>query len=150
VALRGRQKGGVFYTTVTDRTRDTLLGIIKSNTHPGISIISDCWKAYDILDKEGFEHLKVNHSVNFLDLDTGAHINTIESTWRALKKSLPVSVTVKSLYDTYFSQYCIRKIYLTDCQDPFLKFLELIESVYGPALLASKFISLKEPPSAKQ
>lgn len=98
-----------FFTTVADRTRDTLLSIIKANILPGTTIISDCWKAYYFLDKEDFEHLKVNQSVNFVDQDTGAHTNTSESTWRALKKYLPVSGTVKSLYDTYFSQYCIRK-----------------------------------------
>ena len=71
---------------------------------PEITIISDFWKAYDGLSKEGFNHLKVTHPVNFVDPDSGAHTNTIESTWRALKKSLPVSGTVKSLYDTYTSQ----------------------------------------------
>lgn len=142
-----RETKRCFFTTVADRTRETLLEIIKNNIQPGTTIISDCWKAYDILDREGFEHLKVNHSLNFVDPDTGAHTNTIESTWRALKKSLPVSGTVKSLYDTYFSQYCIRKKYLTDCQDPFLKFLELISSVYNPSLLVSKLTSISEEPS---
>jgi hypothetical protein len=49
-----------------------------------------------------FEHLKVNHSLNCVDPDSGAHANTIESTWRVLKKFLPKYGTVKSLYDTYF------------------------------------------------
>jgi transposase-like protein len=91
-----RETKWCFFTTVSDRTRETLLEIIKQNILPGTTIISDCWRAYDILDKEGFEHLKVNHSLNFVDPETGAHTNTIESTWRALNKSLPISGTTKA------------------------------------------------------
>ena len=40
-------------------------------------------------NSEGFHYLTVNHSVNFVDPETGTHTNMIESTWRALKKSLP-------------------------------------------------------------
>ncbi|XP_061191636.1 uncharacterized protein LOC133199826 [Saccostrea echinata] len=145
---RGSKK--CFFTTMTDRSRETLLGIIKQNILPGTTIISDCWKAYDILDQEGFDHLKVNHSLHFVDPTTGAHTNTIESTWRALKKSLPVSGTVKSLYDTYFSQYCIRKKYLKDSSDPFLKFLELIKSVYNPQILIPQLTSDKPTSPKKQ
>jgi hypothetical protein len=74
----------------------------KDNIKPGTTIINDYWKAYDCLNKEGFEHLKVNHSLNFVDPDSGAHTNTIESTWRALKKSLPKYGIVKPLHDTSF------------------------------------------------
>jgi hypothetical protein len=48
---------------------------------------------------------------------------------------LPISGTTKALYDTYFSQYCIRKKYLNESADPFLKFLDLIKTVYNPTLL---------------
>ncbi|CAC5386090.1 unnamed protein product [Mytilus coruscus] len=86
-----------FFATVENRTKETLLKLIKDNIKPGTTIISDCWKVYDCLGSEGFEHLKDNHSVYFVDPETGAHTNTIESTWRALKKSLPKYSTVKSL-----------------------------------------------------
>ena len=138
-----------FFQTVENRTADTLVSIIKDNILPGTTIISDCWKAYDSLSKEGFNHLKVNHSVNFVDPDSGSHTNTIESTWRALKKSLPVSGTVKSLYDTYFSQYCIRKKYLIDSPDPFLKFLELVSQIYDPSSTWSKVAQVDPSPDSR-
>ena len=87
----------------------------------------------------------VNHSVNFVDLDSGAHINTIESTWRALKKSLPKNGTQKTLYDSYFSQYCIRKFYLNDSADQFLSFLNLISEVYHPNKADSINVPVAQP-----
>ena len=51
---------------------DMLHPIIKELILPGKRIISDTWKAYDILQNEGCVHLKVNHSLNFVDPDTGA------------------------------------------------------------------------------
>ena len=121
------------FKCVADRTANTLVSVISENILPGTTVISDCWKAYSSLNSEGFSHLTVNHSVNFVDPETGAHTNTIESTWRALKKSLPKHGTTKSLYDTYFAQYCVRKQFLIDKEDPFLEFLQLIKKVYQPS-----------------
>ncbi|VDI03030.1 Hypothetical predicted protein [Mytilus galloprovincialis] len=144
-----------FFASVENRTKETLLKLIKDNIKPGTTIISDCWKAYDCLGSEGFEHLKVNHSVNFVDPETGAHTNTIESTWRALKKSLPKYGTVKSLYDTYFSQYCVRKKYIIGSEDPFLAFINLIKKVYNPekqkqALITTETITVSVPQPASK
>lgn len=109
------------------------MSIINENILPGTTIISDCWKAYSSLNSEGFTHLTVNHSVNFVDPETGAHTNTIESTWRALKKSLPKHETTKNMYDTYFAQYCVRKQFLIDKGDPFLEFLQIVKKKYTPS-----------------
>ena len=37
-----RETKRCFFTTVADRTRETLLEIIKNNIQPGTTIISDC------------------------------------------------------------------------------------------------------------
>ncbi|KAI9562466.1 hypothetical protein GHT06_009899 [Daphnia sinensis] len=90
-----RGSGQCFLVLVPDRSADTLLDIIKEWILPGSIIISDCWKAYNkiefvfnfrffkfmhciykfILLREHNEyiHLKVNHSLNFKDPETGAH-----------------------------------------------------------------------------
>jgi hypothetical protein len=47
------------------------------------------------LEDEGYTHLKVNHSVNYKDPETGAHTNTIEGSWLHAKKSLPEYGTKK-------------------------------------------------------
>lgn len=115
-----------FFKCVEDRKKDILLQMIKDNKFPGTTIISDCWKAYGCLESEGYRHLTVNHSEHFVDPDSGACTNTIESMWRALKKSLPVSGTVNGLYNSYFCQYCIRKKYLNDSDDQLVTLLQLI------------------------
>ena len=142
---KGRRKDGVwvfggieretkncFLTSVEDRSADTLVPIIKQHVLPGTIIISDCWKAYSRLTEEGYVHQTVNHSKEFVNRETGAHTNTIESTWRAVKTSLPKHGTVKSLYDTYFVEYIFRRRYLNDAEDPFLAFLDNIKKVYSP------------------
>jgi hypothetical protein len=48
-------------------------------------VISDCWAAYHDLDSQGFMHRTVNHSIHFIDPDTGDHTNTIEATWHSMK-----------------------------------------------------------------
>lgn len=68
-----RHTGKVFIVPVPNRTRETLLNVIKQWILPGTTIMSDMWRAYDCLNNEGFTHLRVNHSLNFVDPDTGKY-----------------------------------------------------------------------------
>ncbi|XP_022161700.1 uncharacterized protein LOC111027609 [Myzus persicae] len=90
-----QESGLCFLVPVERRDKVTLLSLIKDWILPGTCIISDCWKAYDCLEEEGFRHLTVNHSIQFVNLDTGAHTNNVEGMWRHAKASL--------------SQYCRKK-----------------------------------------
>lgn len=94
--------------------------------------------------------MTVNHSVNFVDPNSGAHTNTIESTWRALKKSLPSNGKQKTLYDIYFSQYCIRNLYLNDSTDLFTRFLEIISKVYNPEPIKCDLITITPAITTKE
>ncbi|GFR13662.1 DDE_Tnp_IS1595 domain-containing protein [Trichonephila clavata] len=103
-----RETGACFMKVVADRTTDSLLSVINEYILPGSIIISDCWKSYDCLSNEGFVHLKVNHSVSFKDPDTGAHTNTIEGTWGAVKRGIP-AIKAKCQLDYYLAEYVWRK-----------------------------------------
>ena len=127
-----RETKETFFQVVPDRTTETLLPILIENIHPESIVISDCWKSYSTLSQHFKEHRNINHSIQFVDpKDKRIHTNTIESNWRVLKRNvLPRSGTVKSLYSTYFSMYCVRKRYLTGVECPFKAFLELIKRAY--------------------
>uniref|UniRef100_A0A914QF24 ISXO2-like transposase domain-containing protein n=1 Tax=Panagrolaimus davidi TaxID=227884 RepID=A0A914QF24_9BILA len=76
---RGTNK--VFFEEVEHRNAETLLPIIQKYILPGTTIMSDLWRAYFRINElpEGYRHLTVNHSTNFVDPETGACTNTIES-----------------------------------------------------------------------
>ena len=74
---------------VSKRDAATLLPIIRRIVRPGSIIYSDQWKAYHrIQDELNLEHATVNHSVNFVDPETGVHTQTIESYWAKAKYKL--------------------------------------------------------------
>ena len=75
------QTKACFIVLVGQRDKDTLLPIIRAHILPGTCVMSDMWKAYDCIKDEGCTHLTVNHSLNFVDPDTGANTKRIENTW---------------------------------------------------------------------
>ena len=79
---RGRYIEGqwVFGGICRQRDKDTLLPFIRAHILPGTCVMSDMWKAYDCLKDEGYTHLTVNHSLNFVDPDTGVHTQCIQNT----------------------------------------------------------------------
>lgn len=127
-----RDTGDCFLVPVDRRDRETLLAIIKDNIRPGTTIISDCWKAYDTLSDEGYIHLTVNHSINFVDPDTGAHTNTIESTWRHVKDSLPSYSRKKEFFGGYLAKFLfVKRCRLTNV-DPTVEFFRIASTLYNP------------------
>lgn len=57
-----------FVGTVPDRSADTLISILHRYILPGTIIYSDMWRSYsNIRETLEFEHLTVNHSINFRD-----------------------------------------------------------------------------------
>ena len=122
-----RESGKCFLQPVEFRDRQTLTDIIKSRILPGTTIISDCWSAYIHLGKEGYEHLKVNHSLNFKDPETGAHTNTIEGTWRHVKASLP-EYNRQTDFTVYLADYMFRKYFTAQKKDIVNAFIDIIRN----------------------
>ncbi|GFT20491.1 DDE_Tnp_IS1595 domain-containing protein [Trichonephila clavipes] len=127
-----RESKKYFFRVVESRTKEELLKVIHEWILPGTTIISDCWKAYDCLSDEGYVHLRVNHSLNFVDPKTGAHTNSIEGTCSAIKKGLH-KAHVKGQFDSYLAEYMWRRSNGHELVDEnFHKFLASIARVYPP------------------
>jgi hypothetical protein len=91
---RGRRVEGCWVFGGVERTEERKcfavpVPLILAHIHPGSTIISDMWGAYNFIPNN-YERLTVNHSLNFVDPTTGAHTNTIEGTWNAMKRDIPV------------------------------------------------------------
>ncbi|KII73466.1 hypothetical protein RF11_04452 [Thelohanellus kitauei] len=76
-----------FLTEVPDRTAETLERIISNHVLSESTIVTDCIRSYANLNHL-YEHHTVNHSSDLIDLRSGAHTNTIEGTWNALKMKI--------------------------------------------------------------
>ena len=89
--------------------------------------MSDCWRGYTRLEDEGYQHLTVNHSQNFVDPVSGAHTQRIESSWRALKRRLSRGGIKKDEYGLHFAEYLWFQRY---SEDSFLSLVSHIAEIY--------------------
>jgi len=128
---RGSKK--LFMVAVPSRDTETLLAIIKEWIEPGTTIISDCWKAYNCLSSEGYRHLTVNHSLNFVDADTGAHTQNIESNWRAAKAAVPKFGNRRHFFPGYLARYLFIRRFPNNGQR-FHEFLLAAGQLYNPGI----------------
>ena len=117
----------VFGGICHQRDKDTLLPIIRAHILPGTCVMSGMWKVYDCLKDEGYTHLTVNHSINFVDPDTGAHTQYIGNTWWGVKRSMPHTGTSKDLFESYLQEWLWRQHYE---DDPFGNIIKHIADLY--------------------
>ena len=126
-----RDTRSCFMVPVEKRDSDTLLRIIQEKIHPGTKIISDCWRAYNCLSERGYEHLTVNHSINFVDPNNLAHTNNVERLWREAKSKVPLYGRRKK----HFAGYLARSLFMMAHSDPnkrFHTFLQEVAALYNP------------------
>jgi len=122
-----RGSGRTFHVPVPDRTADALTATIREWIEPSTTAISDCWGAYRDLDSLGYTHRTVNHSLYFVDPDTGDHTNIIESTWHRLKVFLgPYNRAEDDRY--HLADYMFAARCNAQGIPPFLQFLHIVVS----------------------
>jgi hypothetical protein len=90
----------------------------------------DGWKGYEGLNEIGFQHLTVNHSYNYVDPETWANTQTIESSWRPLRKRLSRGGITKDKLASHLCEYMSRKEIAKNKKDPFEVMLDDIRNVY--------------------
>ncbi|XP_025264891.1 uncharacterized protein LOC112638075 [Camponotus floridanus] len=125
-----RGTGKAFIVPVKNRTAETLLSVIKQWILPKTTIISDMWRAYDCLNNEGFIHLTVNHSMNFVDPETGAHTQNIERTWREVRANIPRYGTREKHLIGYMAEFFFKRQYKFD--DRIVSFFEAVGKFFPP------------------
>ena len=127
-----RETKECFVVSVKRRDAPTLLGVIGRHVRPGSTIYTDCWWGYrsEDLAAAGFAHFTVNHSVNFVDPDTGAHTQTVERFWGALKaRNRHHRGTTRKHLRGYLCEFMWRFNHATE-EDLFEAFLLCIAEVF--------------------
>ena len=116
------------------RDEQTLKQAIEKHIKPGTTIISDQWLGYINLSRPDhnnpnatwYNHMTVNHSQNFVDPDTSANTQLIESTWRSIKKQICRGGVHKDALGDHLCEY----LWLRRCSrqnlDPFNEFIQAI------------------------
>ena len=69
-----------------DRSAAKLLPIIQGFIRPGTTVMSFLWRAYGGVAALGYNHLTVDHSMNLVDPQTGAHTPSVERSWKSAKE----------------------------------------------------------------
>jgi transposase-like protein len=81
------RKGEVIAKVVSDTTSNKLMPFIKENVELSSTIMTDEWKSYRPLTRNGFNHKKVNHGVGEY-VNGEAHTNTLEGFWSQMKRAI--------------------------------------------------------------
>ena len=82
-----KRGGKVIVRIVPDCSKESLMPIIQGLALEGSTIHSDCWKAYDGLILNGYDHYRVFHSENEF-ARVKCHVNGIENFWSFAKRRL--------------------------------------------------------------
>ncbi len=81
-----RKKRKVRTKVIPDTSAPVLTEGVKEYVEPGSTVYTDAHKGYDALTDEDYEHLVINHSVEYVNGKT--HTQGIENFWSLLKRGL--------------------------------------------------------------
>lgn len=111
-----RESKKCFLKIVEKRDSNSLLQVILENVEPGTTVITDMWRGYNSLNRNGFLHKTVNHSLNFVcPGDRNVHTQTIESHWAKIKRDMRrrIGRMAVTTFETYLVEYVWRNAFLT-------------------------------------
>lgn len=112
------------------RSAPELLKLLKENVHVDSTVITDKWKSYTKLNDYFKRHQIVNHSTNFIQPETGANTQKIESSWRHLKLKLAKKRDGGDL-EMHLKEYLYkRKLFMTHPDFEFDNFVRDVASSY--------------------
>lgn len=80
-------EGKVICGIVPDRKATTIVPALLARIRPGSTVVTDMHLAYRNLERLGYAHIRINHSVAFHDFN-GTTNNEIEAFWATVKRYL--------------------------------------------------------------
>ncbi|KYM95728.1 hypothetical protein ALC62_13634 [Cyphomyrmex costatus] len=124
-----RNTKNIFILPVPNRSSNTLSSIIQNYVLPGSIIYTDQWRAYrDLENNNNYTHCTVNHSVNFVNPDTGVHTQNIERVWRDMRANIPRYGTREKHYIYCLTEFLFKRIYNFD--ERIDTFFEIMSTMY--------------------
>lgn len=91
-----------FVRVVEQRDAETIADVLRDHVLPGSIVHTDCWRGYvHITEDNAVVHRTVNHSMYFVNPETGVHTNSIEGKWAALKRKITLRGRVKETLPEY-------------------------------------------------
>lgn len=120
----------VYLELVQNRSANSLIPIINRICRTGSIIISDQWRAYTSLSANNkFEYYSVNHNLYFVDPETLAHTQNIESYWAVAKLKFKKQ---KGVYGNLIQEYLYELMFKRNvCKDDFNEVLNLLKLFYS-------------------
>ena len=120
-----------FLVPVDRRDAATLLPVLQQYVLPGTTVVSDCWRAYNTVGRLGYQHLTVNHALNFVDPIPGACTNHVECYWKNAKmRNKREGGTARTFLDSYLIEYMWRNQF---GGNPLQAFFEQLREAYPTA-----------------
>jgi transposase-like protein len=119
--------GRVYMTCVERRDRATLLPIIAKYVDHDARVYSDEWAPYNALNRQGRFHLSVCHKHNFVDPETLADTQRIESLWASCKSWLRARhYRCQAFRNEYVAEWCWRYNHQKDWHNIWVSILNQI------------------------
>ena len=100
---------------------------------PGTTLVTDGWRGYCDIADYNYEHYTVIHDYNFVDPGTGANTQTIESSWRSVRRKLSKGGTNPDELALHLCEFLWRRLIRYQEQDPFTQFIAAAALAYDPA-----------------
>ena len=80
-------EGQVLSGIIPDRRAETIIPLILDRVVPGSTVVTDAYRSYHALERHGYRHVQINHSVAFHDFKGNTN-NPIEAYWATVKRTL--------------------------------------------------------------
>ena len=121
-----------FIEVVESRNRPTLASVLRRRVKSHSIIMTDLWKGYlnisVYLFEFGYLHYTVNHSLNFVDPESGAYTQSIEGFWSVYKRMVRKRGTNIGNVARRINLYHVYRFLKDNRADMFDRIIELVKN----------------------